>query len=115
MTMRNKVSILLGEVERELLFNFGTLKHIKDITGGDPLLFTFEIDNYESLNTGKTVLIYAGLLSACDSRNAIADFTKEDVGRWTAELTMADLVAVIGAWAAFKGVEASGEGSEDTR
>lgn len=100
---------------RNLLFDMGILDHIEQITGDDPLNFSFEINKHQSLKYGLQTLIHAAMLNEYQERGAAPDFTAEDVDRLWRSQTMKELIPVINAWGQVKGLEASGEGGADTR
>lgn len=113
--MNNYLSLEIGGKQRGLLYDFGTLEQIEDITGEDPLEFAFDIKNFKSLREGSNILIYAGLLSNCDYHKVEPDFSYDDVKGWVKRLSPAQILSVITTWGRAKSIVASGEGGTDTR
>lgn len=111
----NAIALEMGGKKRSMLFDFGTFDHLEAITGKEPLEFGFDTNNHKSLRDGAEVLIYAGLLTACDDKGEIADFSREDVRGWVKRLSVGQIIAVINTWGNSKKVEAAGEGGKDTR
>lgn len=96
---KNYLSLELGGKPRGLKFNFGTLEHIEQITGEEPMSFTFDSTNYKSLRQGTGVIVYAGLLTNCAIKNEEPDFTKEDVEAWVKDMDMPEIMSVMKVWA----------------
>lgn len=113
--MNNRLTLQVGKKSYDLLFNFGSLRFIKDVTGTDPLKFSFDTDDYDSLSYGASVLMYAGLLSAAEEKKKAIDVSLEDVKEVITVMTTGQIVSVIKSWGYSKRIDASGEGGKDTR
>jgi hypothetical protein len=110
---KNYIQATLGGQKMGLKFNLGTLKHIGDITGADPLGFSVRSEFFVQ---DLTVIVYAGLLSNAQSKKEEPGFTKEDVEGWVSEIeNMGEAVAIVTAFTNAYKVEVSGEETADTR
>jgi hypothetical protein len=115
--MSNYLQVQLGGEKRGLKFNLGTLRHIGAITGQDPFAFAINIKEYSNFIEDLGTIIYAGLLSNCDSKKVAPDFSQEDARRWADELdNMSEALSIIAAFHnAFKVEVVSQEGNADTQ
>jgi hypothetical protein len=110
---KNYIQADLGGAKRGLKFNLGTLRHIGDITGADPLGFSVRSENFVR---DLSVIVYAAMLSNCDSKQSEPDFTQSDVDRWVGEIEdMNEALAIVTAFHNAYKVEVSGEEAKDTR
>ena len=104
----------LGGKEQGLKFNMGTLKHLKDITGGDPFSF-FIGEDIASQIKQIAVILQAALLSNYKSKQIEPDFTPADCERWAEDLGMDEALRVVNTFRAAYMPEVPGEGNTDTR
>lgn len=111
---KNYVRLQIGDKERGLKFNLGTLKNIKDLTNGDPFTF-FVAGEIEDQIKQVATLLYASLLSNCKSKKEDPDFNYDDCMRWAEDLDLTDAVGLVNAFRDAYKTDASQEGGEDTR
>jgi hypothetical protein len=110
---KNYIQAVLGKEKRGLKFNLGTLRHIGDITGTDPLGFSVRSENFVR---DLSVIVYAGMLSNYESKQQDPDFTQKDVDRWVGEIEdMNEAISIVTAFHNAYKVEVSGEEAKDTR
>lgn len=109
---KNYIRLMLGETEQGLKFNMGTLKNIKDITGGDPFAF-FVGDDINSQIKQIAVILQAALLANYSSKRLDPDFTAADCERWAEDLSMEEALNLVNTFR--EAYLVSGEGNADTR
>lgn len=105
----------LGEQERGLKFNMRTLKNIKELTGGDPFTFFEFKDELDDQLKQLSVIVYAALLANNAIKKEESDYTQDDVALWVEDMGYTDIVNLSQFIRQAYSVEASGEGSADTR
>jgi hypothetical protein len=108
------IRLQLGEKEQGLKFNMGTLKNLKDITGGDPFSF-FIGEDIEAQIKQLSVILQAALLSNYKSKQLEPDFTPADCERWAEDLSMEEALRVVNTFRAAYMPEVSGEGNTHTQ
>lgn len=112
---KNYWRLELGEKERGLKFNMGTLKNIKELTGGDPLaFFNFQGDIDEQLKQ-VALIVYAAMLSNSKVKNEEPDYTREQVEAWVEDMDYSQVVLLSEKIRDAYSVEPSGEEGADTR
>jgi hypothetical protein len=111
---KNYMRLTLGDKEQGLKFNMGTLKHLKDITGGDPFSF-FIGEDIEAQIRQIAVILQAALLSNYKSKQIEPDFTPADCERWAEDLDMDEALRVVNTFRQAYMPEVSGEGNPDTQ
>jgi hypothetical protein len=117
---KNYITLLLGEKERGLKFNVGTLNFLQSEFDIDPLLFKAESTGWKDLLPYAVKIIYVAMLSNCRSKKEEPDFKLADVEQWAEELTGADLTQVVNMWNgqfifSQKEPSANGEVGKDTQ
>jgi hypothetical protein len=117
---KNYITLLLGDKERGLKFNVGTLNFLQSEFDIDPLLFKAESTGWKDLLPYAVKIIYVALLSNCRSKKEEPDFKLADVEQWAEELTGADLTQVVNMWNgqfifSQKEPSANGEVGKDTQ
>lgn len=105
---------MVGDKEQGLKFNMGTLKHLKDITGGDPFSF-FIGEDIDAQIKQVAVILYAAMAANYRSKKQEIDFSIEDCELWAEDFSMEEAIRVVNTFRAAYMPEVSGEGNEDTR
>jgi hypothetical protein len=117
---KNYITLLLGEKERGLKFNVGTLNFMQSEFDIDPLTFKAETTDWKNLLPYAEKIIYVAMLSNCRSKKEQPDFKLADITLWVEELNAADLTQVINMWNgqflfSQKEPSANGEVGKDTQ
>jgi hypothetical protein len=111
---KNYIRLEVGGKEQGLKFNMGTLKHLKDITGGDPFSF-FIGEDIEAQIKQVAVILCAAMMANYRSKKQEVDFTLADCELWSEDLSMEEALRVVNTFRAAYMPEVSGEGNDDTR
>jgi hypothetical protein len=112
---KNYLRLNLGEQERGLKFNMGTLKIIKELVGSDPLEFFKHRAQLEDELEQLAVIVYAAAASNMRVKKEIPDFTLDDARLWVDDMDLRDVQNLTTFIQSAYEVEASGEEATDTR
>lgn len=110
---KNHLSLELGGKPRNLRFNMGALLHLGEISGKEPLTYSVNTSEYKSMLQSVKEILYAGLVSQCETNKENVDFTFDDVCAWVSDFDMDQCVKVINAFAEAYKVASAQEGGKE--
>jgi hypothetical protein len=108
---KDYLKVKLGGKERGLKFNVGTLYHIGELTGGNPL----QGNTYQQTFSALKHIVYAALLSNCDCKEVEPDFDEKEVTGWVKLMTPAEAKQITLLYNEVFEIDVAGEGNKNTQ